>query len=47
MIVIRNPKTFHLNFNWPKDIDENLKHEIEVITKGSESLAKNKIQNKI
>ena len=47
MIVIRDPKTFYLNFIWPKDIDENFKHEIEVITKSSESLAKNKTQNKI
>ena len=31
MIAIRNPKTFCFNFDWPKDVDENLKHEIEFI----------------
>ena len=29
MIVIRDPKTFCFNFDWPKDVDGNLKHEIE------------------
>ena len=29
MIVIRNPKTFCFNFDWPKDVDGNLKHEIK------------------
>ena len=33
MIVIRDPKTFCFNFDWPKDFDENLKHESEFITK--------------
>ena len=33
MIVIRDPKTFYLHFDWPKDIDENLKDEIEFIIK--------------
>ena len=41
MIVIRDPKTF----DWPKDIDESLKHEIEFIIKSNESLAENKIKN--
>ena len=27
MILIRYPQTF--DFDWPKDVDENLKHEIE------------------
>ena len=26
MIVIRDPKTFCFNFDWLKDVDENLKH---------------------
>ena len=43
MIVIRDPKTF----DWPKDIDESLKHEIEFIIKSNESLAENKIKNEI
>ena len=29
--VIRDPKTFCFHFDWPKDGDENLKHEIEFI----------------
>ena len=33
MIVIRDPKTFCFNFDWPKYVDENLKHEIEFIIK--------------
>ena len=39
MIVIRDPKTFYFNFNWPKDVDEKWKHEIEFIIKSNESLA--------
>ena len=45
MIVIRDSKTFCFNFNWPKGVDENLKHEVEFIIKSNESLAKNKIKN--
>ena len=45
--VTREPKTFDSDFDWPKDVDENLKHEIEFIIKGNESLAENKIKNKI
>ena len=33
MIVIRDPKTLFLNFDWPKYVDENLKHETEFIIK--------------
>ena len=29
VIVTRDPQTFCFNFDWPKHIDENLKHEIE------------------
>ena len=47
MLVIRDPKTFCFNFDWPKDADENLKHQIEFIIKSNESLAKNKIKNEI
>ena len=28
MIVIRDPQTFYFGFDWPKDVDENLKHKI-------------------
>ena len=45
MIVIRDPKTFYFNFDCPKDVDGNLKHEN--IIRGIESLAENKIKNKI
>ena len=45
MIVTRDPKTFCFNFDLPKDVDENLKHEIEFIIKTNESLAENKIKN--
>ena len=44
MIVIRNPETFCLSFDWPKDVDDNLKQEIEFIIKSNESLAGNKIK---
>ena len=47
MIVIRDSKTFCFNFDWPKDVDENLKHEIEFIIKINQSLAENKIKNEI
>ena len=40
--MIIDPKTFFHYFNWPKDVDENLKHEIEHIIKNNESLSKNK-----
>ena len=47
MIMIRDPKTFCFNFDWPKYVDMNLKHKIEFIIKSNESLAENKIKNKI
>ena len=45
MIAIRDAKTFSFTFDWPKDFDENLKHEIEFIIKINESLAENNIKN--
>ena len=42
IIIIRYPKTFYFNFDPPKDVDENLKNEIEYITKNNESLTENK-----
>ena len=45
MNVIRDPKSF--NFHWPKDVDENFKHEIEFIIKSNESLAENTMKNEI
>ena len=47
MIVIREPKTFYFDFDLPKDVDKNLKHEIEFILKSNESLVENKIKNEI
>ena len=47
MIVIRDPKTFCFNFDWPKDVDQNLKHENEFIIKRNKSLIENKTKNKI
>ena len=48
MIVIRYPKTFYFNFNVPKDVKGNLKHEIKfIIKKKHESLAENKVKNDI
>ena len=47
MIVIRDPKTFYFDFDWPEDVDENLAHKIEFILKSNESLAENKIRKEI
>ena len=43
MVVIRDPKTFCFNFDFLRDTDEHLMHEIEFIIKSNESLAENKI----
>ena len=47
MIGIKHPKTFYFDFDWSEDVDKNLKHIIELIIKSNESLAENKIKNKI
>ena len=47
MIVIADPKPFCFNFDFPKDVDENLMHKIEFIIKSNESLAENQIKNEI
>ena len=44
MIVIRDPKIFCFNFDFLRDIDENLKCQIEFFIKSYESLAENKIR---
>ena len=44
MIIIRDSKTFCFNVDFPKDVDESLKHEIEFTIKSNESLAENKIK---
>ena len=30
MVAIRDPKKFCFNFDWPKYVDENLKHELNL-----------------
>ena len=47
MVVIREPKTFYFDFDWLKNVDENLKNDIEFIIISNQSLAENKIKNKI
>ena len=44
MFAIRDPKTFYFNFDRSKDVDENLKQEIEFIIRSNEPLAENKIK---
>ena len=45
MVIIREPKTFQFDFDFPKNVDKNLKHEIDFIIKLDESLAENKIKH--
>ena len=44
MSAKRDRKTFYFYFDWPKDVDENLKHKIQFIIKSNEFLAENKIK---
>ena len=46
MIVIKEPRTFYFDFDWPEKFD-NFKHEIEFIIKSNESLTENKTKNGI
>ena len=45
--MIKNPKTFCVNFDLLKYVDDNLKSEFELIIKCNESLADNKIKKDI
>ena len=47
VVVIREPKTFSFNLNWPENVDENLEHEMEFIMKNNESSADVKIKSEI
>ena len=47
IILMRDPKIFCFNFDWPQDVHEKLKHKIQIIIKSNESLAENKIKNEI
>ena len=42
VILIRDPKPFCFSFDWPKNVDDNLKHKIEFIIKINESIPGNK-----
>ena len=44
-IVIRDPNTFYSGFDWSRNVNENLKHDINFIIKSNESLAENKTKN--
>ena len=44
MVVVTEPQNFYFYFDWPKNVDENLKNKIEFIIKSNESLAENKIK---
>ena len=46
MVVIRHPKMFCFNFDWPKDVDENFRHKITFIIETNESLAENKTKKR-
>ena len=46
-VVIREQKTVYFNFDCPKNVDMNSKHETKFITKTSKYLGENKIKNKI
>ena len=47
MIVVRDSITFCFSFYWPKDVDNNLKNEIEFIIKSNESFAENKKKTRL
>ena len=47
MIVMRDSKFFCFDFDWSKNVNENLKHEIEFIIKSNESLSENKIKTRL
>ena len=47
MVGIRDTKTFCFDFDCPKYVDKNLKHEDEFIMKSNESLSENEIKNEI
>ena len=47
MIVIKDTRTFSFNFDCPKYVDDNSKHEIKFIMKSNESSAENKIKCEI
>ena len=47
MVVIIDLKNFYFDFDLTKDVDENLKYEIEFIVKSNKYLDENKIKSEI
>ena len=47
IIVRRDSRPFSFNFDWPKNVDEYLKHEVEFFRKSNESFAENKIKARL
>ena len=45
LVITTEPKTIH--FDLPKDVDKNLKYEIDFIIKHNELLAEHSIKSKI
>ena len=43
VIVIGDAKTFYFDFDCSEDVDENLRHDIELIIKSNESLVESNI----
>ena len=46
-LVATEPKTFHFDFDLPKDVDKSLKHEIDHIIKHNGFLAEQRIKNEL
>ena len=46
-VAIRKPETFYFYFDLPRDINKNMKHDIEFIIKSNESLFESKMKNQI
>ena len=45
--VMIEPQTFHFYFDLPKDVDKNLKLEIDFVIRHNEYLVKERIKNEI
>ena len=46
MLVIGEPKIFHLIFDFLENVDRNMKHKIEFIVSRNETLAEYKIKKR-
>ena len=47
MILARDPRRFCFNFDWSKDVYENLRDGIDFIITSNKSLTENKTKNEI